>query len=83
MPSMDGTGMAGSGTPPGRAATTAAAAAVAVTEVAMAPVTAAAMAEGVAAAVAAGIEWSGHLATGIVCLSCAEFLFLSISPHIY
>ncbi len=64
MPSMEGTGMAGSGMPPGRAATTAAAA-VAVTEVAMAPATAAAMAEGVAAAVAAGIERSGQPDTGI------------------
>jgi hypothetical protein len=57
-PSRDGTAMAGSGMPPGRAATTAA---VAVTAVAMAPATAAAMGEG--AAVAAGIEWSSHLAT--------------------
>ncbi len=80
--SMEGTGMAGSGTPPGRAATTAAAAAVAVTEVAMAPATAAAMAEGVAAAVAAGIERSSQPATGILCLSCAEFLFFSLSLHI-
>ena len=58
MQSMDGTGMAGSGTSLGRAAT--AAAAVAVIEVAMVSATAAAMAEGVAAAVAAGIERSSQ-----------------------
>ncbi len=81
MRSMEGTGMAGSGTPPGRAAT---AAAVAVTEVAMVPATAAAMAEGMAAAVAAGIERSSKPATGIffVSLECGVFYFvLSISPH--
>jgi hypothetical protein len=58
MQSMDGTGMAGSGTSLGRAAT--AAVAVAVMEVAMVPATAAVMAEGVAAAVAAGIERSSQ-----------------------
>ncbi len=75
MPSMEGTGMAGSGTPPERAATTAAAAAVVVTEAAMAPAIAADMAEGVAVAVAAGIERSSQPTTGILCLSCAKFLF--------
>ncbi len=75
MPSMEGTGMAGSGTPPGRAATTAAAAAGAVTEAAMAPAKAAAMAEGAAVAVAAGIERSSQPATGILCRTCAELLF--------
>jgi hypothetical protein len=58
MQSMDGTGMAVSGTSLGRAAT--AAVAVAVMEVAMVPATAAAMTEGVAAAVAAGIERSSQ-----------------------
>jgi hypothetical protein len=79
MPSRDGTAMAGSGMPPGRAATTAAA----VTAVAMAPATAAAMAEGAAAAVAAGIEWSSHLATEIMYLPCAEFFISSLSLHIF
>ena len=88
MSSMVGTGAAGSGTPPGRAATTvaAAAAAGAVTEAAMAPATAAIMAEGAAVAVAAGTERSSHLANGIWCHSCAElFLFfcLVISAHIF
>ena len=76
MQSMDGTGMAGSGTSLGRAAT--AAAAVAVMEVAMVPAIAAAMAEGVAVAVAAGIERSSQHATGILCISCAKFFILSI-----
>ncbi len=77
---MVGTGAAGSGTPPGRAATTvvAAAAAGAVTEAAMAPDTAATMAEGAAVAVAAGIERSSHLANGIWCYSCAELLFFCL-----
>ncbi len=85
MPSMEGIGMAGSGTPPGRGATTvAAAAAGAVTEAAMAPAIAAAMAEGAAVAVAAGTERSSHLAIGILCHSCSELLFsLYISPYIY
>ncbi len=79
---MVGTGVAGSGTPPGRAATTvvAAAAAGAVTEAAMAPDTAATMAEGAAVAVAAGTERSSHLANGILVYSCAElFIFSFIS----
>jgi hypothetical protein len=84
MPSMEGTGMAGLGTPPGRAATTAAAAAVAGTEVAMAPATAAAMAEGVAAAVAAGIERSCQSPPEF-CVSRVRsfFIFLYISSHKY
>ncbi len=85
IPSMEGIGMTGSGTPPGRVATTvAAAAAEAVTEAAMAPAISAAMAEGAAVAVAAGTERSSHLATGILCYSFAELLFsLYISPYIY
>ncbi len=84
MPSMVGIGAAGSGTPPGRAATTvaAAAAAEAVTEAAMAPATAATMAEGAAVAVAAGTERSSHLANGILCHSCAELLFYFLSLDI-
>jgi hypothetical protein len=81
MPSMEGTGMAGSETPPGRAATAAAAAAV--TEVAMVPATAAAMAEGVAAAVAAGTEQSSQPASGnFVSLTCGVFYLFSLSTHI-
>jgi hypothetical protein len=76
-PSMEGTGMAGSGTHPGRAATIVAAA-VAGTEAAMAPAIAAVMAEGVAVAVAAGIERSSQPATGILFISCAKFFILSI-----
>ncbi len=80
-------GVAGSGTPPGRAATTvmAAAAAVAATEAVMeavmAPATAAIMAEGAAAAVAAGTERSCHLANGIlVVILCRVFLSFLLSP---
>jgi hypothetical protein len=82
-PSMEGTGMAGSGTPPGRAATTVAAAAEVGTEAAMVPAIAAAMAEGVAVAVAAGIERSSQHATGILCISCAKFFILSIVMEIF
>jgi hypothetical protein len=79
MQSMEGTGMAGSGTPPGRAATAAVEVAVAATEVAMAPATAAAMAEGVEAAVAAGTERSSQPATGIfLCFSRVEFFICSL-----
>jgi H+/Cl- antiporter ClcA len=69
------TGVAGSGAPLGRAATTVTAAAAAgadteaATEVAMAPDTAASMAEGAAAAVAAGIEREVPLANGILNLN--------------
>ncbi len=80
-PSTVGTGVAGSGTPPGRAATTvmaavaAGAATEAVLEAAMAPDTAAIMAEGAAVAVAAGTERACHLANGIlVLLMCRDFL---------
>jgi hypothetical protein len=70
-PSTVETGVAGIGTPPGRAATTvmeaaaAGAATEAVTEAVMAPDTAASMAEGAAVAVAAGTERTGPLANGL------------------
>jgi hypothetical protein len=86
MPSKEGIGMAGSGTPPGRAATTvaaAAAAAGAATEAAMAPAIAAAMAEGAAVAVAAGIERSSHFATGFCATYVRSFYFFYISLHIF
>jgi hypothetical protein len=73
MQSMDGTGMAGNGTPPGRAAT--AAVAGAVMEVAMVPATAAAMAEGVAAAVAAGIERSSQPPSDFLYFFCVRCFF--------
>jgi hypothetical protein len=77
MQSMDGTGMAGSGTSLGRAAT--AAAAVAVMEVAMVPAISAAMAEGVAAVVAAGIERSSQPTPVFFCIFCVRcFTFLKI-----
>jgi hypothetical protein len=79
MQSMDGTGMAGSGTSLGRAATATVAAAV--MEVAMVPATAAAMAEGVAAAVAAGIERSSQPTSNFLyfCVRCfISFLILFV-----
>jgi hypothetical protein len=85
-PSTVGTGVAGSGTPPGRAATIVMAAAAAgaateaVMEAVMAPDTAAIMAEGAAVAVAAGTERACHLANGIlVLLMCSAFFGFLLS----
>ncbi len=88
-PSTVEIGGAGSGTPPGRAATTVmvAAAAGAATEAAMeavmAPDTAASMAEGAAVAVAAGIERACLLANGILILNpVSHFFFFVLSIFI-